>query len=131
MTQKRQDPKTIIQHPAWCDRERCTATTEPSTGGAHRSVLTRFSADAGLTRLEITAALYQAHAPWLTELYVDVEFSGLERDWTAITGTACLPAKQLLGLGRFLTNLGQAAVIDYAAQVEASLSALAKKASRS
>jgi hypothetical protein len=126
MNDKRHDRNLTVTHPDWCDRDRCTAASPTTMGGAHRGTPTKYAADGSPGRLEITANLYQAHAPWLTALYVDLELSGLEHDWTPVNGAAHLTPDQALELGRFLTDLGQTAVTDYAAQVEACLSALSK-----
>ena len=96
-------------------------------GGVHHGALTRYTTGMGRDRLEVTASLYQAHAPWLTGQYVDIEFSGLEHDWRPITATLLVAADQAVELGRFVTDLGQVAAADYAAQVQAGLSALARK----
>jgi len=99
-------------------------------GGAHRSVPTMFTAPASLSRrLEVTASLYQAHARWLTATYVDLEFSGLERDWLPINASLLLTTDHAVALGRFLTDLGQIGEAEQAAQVQSYLSALSKEVS--
>jgi hypothetical protein len=128
MSQRRHDRNRTVTHPGWCDLGRCTASSE-NIHGAHRSTPTSYNADASLARFEVTAALYQAHAPWLTALYAELEFSGLDHDWKATSGRVCLMAEQALELGRFLTDLGQAAVADYDAQIESHRSSLSKEAS--
>lgn len=95
----------------------------------HRSTPSSYEANASLARFEVTAALYQAHAPWLTGLYVELELSGLDHDWKATGGMLLLTAEQALELGRFLTDLGQAAVAEYGAQGESHLPSLSKEAS--
>ncbi len=130
MSQRRHDRIQTVTHPKWCDLRRCTARSE-DVHGAHRGAPATYKTDASLAAFKVTAALYQAHAPWLTALYVELEFSGLDHDWKATRGTVCLTAEQALDLGRFLTDLGQAAVADYGAQVESYLSSLSEEASAS
>ncbi len=91
-------------------------------GGAHRSTPTTFTALAGLgQRLEVTASLYQAHARWLTATYVDLEFSGLKRDWMPISASLHLTTDHAVELGRFLTDLGQIGEAEHVAQVQSNL----------
>ena len=130
MSQRRHDRNQTVTHPKWCDFRRCTASSE-HIHGAHRGAPVSYKTGASLAPFEVTAALYQAHAPWLTALYVELEFSGLDHDWKAPRGTVCLTAEQALDLGRFLTDLGQAAVTDYGAQIESHLSSRSKEASGS
>jgi len=116
-----------LQHPTWCDRNRCTATPSASKGGAHHSAPTTFTDPASIARrLEITGSLYQAHAPWQTATYLDLEFSGLEHDWKPITATLHVTTDRAVALGRFLTDLGQIGEAEQAAQIRADLSALSK-----
>ncbi|WP_432824757.1 hypothetical protein [Dactylosporangium sp. CA-092794] len=99
-------------------------------GEAHRSTPTTFSAPGSASqRLEVTASLYQAHARWLTATYVDLEFSGLERDWLPISASLHLTTDHAAELGGFLANLSQIGEAEQAAQVQAYLSALTKEVS--
>lgn len=77
-------------------------------------------------RLDVTASLVQAHAPWLTAPYLSVEFVGLENDWTPVRGTVELTSDGAAKLGRFLAKLADAAADDHAEQVAAYLSTLHK-----
>jgi hypothetical protein len=130
MSEKSSDNLDLVQHLAWCDRNRCTATPSASMGGAHRSTPTTFTAPAGLgQRLEVTASLYQAHTRWLTATYVDLEFFGLEHDWLPISASLHLTTDHSVELGRFLTDLSQIGEAEQAAQVQAYLSALSKEVS--
>jgi hypothetical protein len=98
-------------------------------GGAHLSTPTTFTAPASLgQRLEVTASLYQAHAP-LTATYIDVEFSGLEHDWMPISASLHLTTDHAVALGRFLTDLSEIGEAEQAAQVQAYLSALSQEVS--
>jgi hypothetical protein len=130
MPEKSFDNLDHVQHPTWCDRTRCTATPSASVGGAHGSAPTTFTAPGSLgQRLEVTANLYQAHARWLTATYVDLEFSGLEYDWTPISATLHVTTDHAVELGRFLTDLGQVGEAEQATQVQAYLSKLSKEVS--
>ena len=130
MSEKSSHSLDHVQHPAWCDRTRCTATPSASTGEAHRSTPTTFTAPASTSlRLEVTASLYQAHAQWLTATYVDLEFSGLERDWLPISASLHLTTNHAVELGRFLADLGEVGEAEQAAQVQAYLSAVSKEVS--
>lgn len=71
---QRHDRNQLVTHPEWCDLRRCTASSK-DIHGAHRGGPTSYHTNAGLARFEVTAALHQAHAPWLTALYVELEFS--------------------------------------------------------
>jgi hypothetical protein len=79
--------------------------------------------------LEVTASLYQAHARWLTATYVDLEFSGPERNWLPISASLHLTTDHAVALGQFLTDLSQIGEADQAAQVQSYLSTLSKEAS--
>src|SRR6266498_3429725 len=116
MPERSPDNPAYHQHPDWCDRNRCTATLPAVMGGAHRSAPTKFAAEASLTRLEVTASLYQAHARWLTATYVDLDFFGLEHDWTPISASLHLTTDHARELGRFLTDLSQIGEAEQAAQ---------------
>lgn len=130
MPEKSSDNLDLLQHPAWCDRNRCTATRSASTEEAHRSTPTTFSAPGSASqRLEVTASLYQAHARWLTATYVDLEFSGPERNWLPISASLHLTTDHAVALGQFLTDLSQIGEADQAAQVQSYLSTLSKEAS--
>jgi hypothetical protein len=113
-----------VEHPAWCDRARCTATPATTTGQAHRSTPANLTADALGGRLSVTASLVQAHARWLTAPYVVVEFVGLEHDWMPVRGAVELTHEGAAKLGRFLSELAVTAEVDHSAQVAAYLATL-------
>jgi|SRR5947209_3530600 len=128
MIEKRHDPRQSPIRPSWCDPHLCTATSETEIGGAHRGAPATYNAEA-VPSLEVTASLYQAHAPWLTALFVDIEFTGLDHDFQSISGKAHITADKALELGQFLTEVGQTTVEDYDAQVDACLPAISKEVS--
>jgi hypothetical protein len=115
---------TVVAHPTWCDRARCTATPAATIGETRQSTPARFTADVLAGHLDLTATLSQAHTPWLTTPYVNLEFVELEQDRMPVTGTVRLIAEQAADLGRFLSELAGTATSARAAQVAAYLSAL-------
>jgi hypothetical protein len=77
--------------------------------------------------LEVTASLYQAHARWMTATYLNLELSGLERDWMPISARLDLASEDAVALGRFLTDLAQIGEDEQAARMQAYLSALSSR----
>ncbi|HKS98187.1 MAG TPA: hypothetical protein VJT31_01540 [Rugosimonospora sp.] len=61
----------------------------------------------------MTASLYQAHAPWLTSPYLDVDFVGLEQDGRSVAGRLRLPVDQAGGLTRLQAELVRGAETEY------------------
>src|SRR2546421_10041063 len=106
MSQRRHDRNPTVTHARLYDRERCTAISDNSLGGAHRHTPTRFATVSGSDHLEITASLNQVHTLRLTALYVDLEVSCLEQSWKPNSGAAHLTTDQALVLGPCSTNLG-------------------------
>jgi hypothetical protein len=96
-----------IQHPAWCNPDRCTATPQRRTGEAHRGSPVTVVAK-GVDRFVVTADLLQAHAPWLTETFVEKQMSGLAQNWELVCGTATAPADTVRSLGLALVELADA-----------------------
>jgi hypothetical protein len=92
------------RHPEWCHIGRCTATPACAMGEAHRSEPVSVTV-AGVYPVTVTMSLYRANAPWLTEVFVDVEVSGLVDDWREVGGSARVPAHQAAEVGRVLVEL--------------------------
>ncbi|MBT8225621.1 MAG: hypothetical protein HKP61_16855 [Dactylosporangium sp.] len=57
----------------------------------------------------ITASLYQAHAPWLTEVFVELRFDGLADGWTPVDGSMRIAARRVGEIGRMLCDLAEQA----------------------
>lgn len=96
---------TLIVHPEWCDPARYTATPAAVRGEAHRGAPVTVTAASALTSLAVTASLHQAHARWLTSVFVQLDVTGLQHDWRPVTGTATLTVEQSASLGRMLTEI--------------------------
>ena len=92
------------RHPEWCHSGRCAATPACAMGEAHRSEPVSVTV-AGAYPVTVTMSLYRANAPWLTEVFVDVEVSGLVDDWREVGGSARVPAHQAAEVGRVLVEL--------------------------
>src|SRR6266487_2496419 len=115
---------SAVEHPPWCDRQRCTATPDAAMGEAHRSAPVTIVPDT-ISRVRIAISLSQAHAPWqTTTTYVRLEVAGLDHDFTPVAGSGVLTAAQAAEWSRALSEHGQTAERWDAAQTAASLRAL-------
>jgi hypothetical protein len=76
---------------------RCTVTPAVATGGEtpRRAVIVMVD---GRVWLAVTASLYKADGRRPAEVFVERDVSGLADDWTAVRGTATLPAHRLGGI---------------------------------
>ena len=93
-----------VEHPSWCDRALCTATTEAVLGEAHRNAPTGIGSEhAG--RVRVTMSLSRAHAPWPTTTYVRLHLSGLDVGFRKVSGDGALIVEQAADLGRALVHL--------------------------
>jgi hypothetical protein len=59
----------------------------------------------GLDMLEVTASLHRPHAPWPTEVFIELNVSGLMDDWIPVGGTATVPADRAGEIGQILVDL--------------------------
>jgi hypothetical protein len=105
------DPATYapVTHPEWCQPARCTATPARCKGEAHNGDPVTVTVD-GFSGLTVAASLHKPHAPWLTEVYVEVEFSGLTGDdWLPVRGRATVAAHRMVEVGQALLDLARRA----------------------
>jgi hypothetical protein len=65
-------------------------------------------------------SLYRANAPWLTEVFVDVEVRGLVDDWREVVGSAQVPAHEAAEVGRALVELAERGCADKEREVRRS-----------
>jgi hypothetical protein len=71
-----------------------------------------------LCRLTITASLYKAHAPWLTEVYIDLDIAGLADNWSLVRGNATVPANRAGEIGQTLVDLAARGSIDQQREID-------------
>lgn len=76
------EPKPVV-HPSWCDPDHCAAPdvvpTENIPGRYHRSApvtLSRLGLHGVVADSEVTAGLFQAVAPWGTEVGAEILVNG-------------------------------------------------------
>jgi hypothetical protein len=105
-----------IRHPNWCDHAQCTATPAAVTGEAHRGEPVTITVE-GLDTLEVTASLHKPHAPWLTEVFIELNVSGLLNDWTPVRGTATIPAHRAEEIGQALVDVARQGSADQHAEI--------------
>jgi hypothetical protein len=98
-----------VEHPSWCDRALCTATTEVKIGEAHRGAPTVVGTE-GTGHLQVTMSLSRAHAPWPTITYVRLQLSGLDVDFRTVSGDGVLTAAQAADVGGGLVHLARLAM---------------------
>ncbi len=98
-------PAAPANHPASCDRTRCTANPasqangyRPSVGGEHQSVPIRLNLTTAiwLPVRDGTARLSQACAPWECAVYLRVQFGDVELSMPAEDATPVLDALSTL-----------------------------------
>ncbi len=67
----------------------------------------------GPVPVTVTAHLSMANAPWLTEVFVHLEWAGLTTaDWTTVTGSTTVPAHFIGQLAQALGDLTTRATAD-------------------
>jgi hypothetical protein len=93
-----------IRHPDWCDAARCTATPAATMGEAHRSVPASLVSHDPYG-VNVTASLHKPYAPWLTEVYVDLQVTGLADDFMPVQGSSLVPAHRAAQTGQALVDL--------------------------
>lgn len=98
-------PGPAIAHPDWCDPVRCTATPAAAKGEAHRGTPAAVTAERPLGNLTVTASLYQVHAPWLTDVLVELTLSGRDEHWQLAAVAATVTVEQASDLARSLVDL--------------------------
>ena len=98
-----------VEHPSWCDRVLCTATTGAVVGETHCSAPTVIGAE-GADRVRVTMGLSRAHAPWPTSTYVRLHLSGLEVGFRTVSGDGALTVEQAADLGSALLHLARLAM---------------------
>jgi hypothetical protein len=98
-------PDPAVAHPDWCDPARCTATPAATKGEAHRGTAATVTAERPLGDLTVTASLYQAHAPWLTSVLVELDISGRDEHWQPARLAATVTVEQAGDLARVLADL--------------------------
>jgi hypothetical protein len=71
----------------------------------------------GLDTLAVTASLHKPHARWSTEVFIELNVSGLMDDWMPIQGTATVPAHRAGEIGQALVNLAGRGSADQKAEI--------------
>jgi hypothetical protein len=118
----------IIRHPEWCDQQKCTATPATATGESHQGTPVTITAHGGIHPVTVTAHLTMAHAPWMTDVFVHIAWSGLISDaFIPVVGRATLPASALGELASMLGGLAARADADKQKEVAEYLAALSKE----
>src|SRR5262245_25474453 len=108
-----------IRHPEWCDPARCTATPTAATGEAHRSAPTTLTiGETVFAPLSVGVSLYKAHAPWLTEVYVELELSGHSPDYQPASLRATVPAHKAGEIGQLLCGVAARASADQKEEIQ-------------
>jgi hypothetical protein len=113
---------TDIRHPEWCDPARCTATPTAATGQAHRSAPTPLTiGETVVAPLAVNVSLYKAHAPWLTEVYVELELSGHSANYRPASLRATVPAHKAGEVGQLLCGVAARASADQKEEIRQDL----------
>ena len=81
-----------------------------------------------LAPLTISASLYKAHAPWLTEAYVDLDLSGLGTEYQPASLHATIPAHRAGEVGHLLCGLASRASAGQKEEIHQYLASLTKEA---
>jgi hypothetical protein len=70
---------TTVEHPTWCDLNRCTATPAVARGETHQGTPFTVTVRSVHETLKVTACLARSHCRWPTDVYVDFASSATAR----------------------------------------------------
>lgn len=77
-----------------------------------------------LDPLTISVSLYKAHAPWLTEVYVELDLSGHGPDYQLASLRATVPAHKAGEIGQLLCGVAARASADQKEEFQRYLASL-------